>query len=583
MVRYVERVGNVSPAESDASVALIATEELYETSLDICGRLDLDQALQAIVRRARSLLGGDVAYLATCDDEHQVLRMRAFDNVRSDKFKALVIPYGIGVGGAVARLRRPQTMDDYLNSDEVTHTEEIDDALREEGLCSGVAAPVEFEARLLAILFVAKRTPHRSTPQQVTLLASLANAAAVAISNAQVHGRLIAAMGIHESLMALALADRGADAVTSTLSELIRGPALLLDWQGTPIAEASFGGQSVRAPALDALRDQRTQSNDSLTIVPIRIGGIVEGFLLASPDQRDAELSGVAIEQTVTVLALELMKLRSAEQVELRLRGGVFTELLNYPPPDEDRLIRQAGQLGCDLRKPQVVAVVRSRPSSTTGSSHSWQRLAQIMSDSVRQAELQVLVVDRGDALAMLILADDVGAAQKAVRRGLDQAGRAGLGPVIAGLSNVAKTLEVYPQAFAEAMRASDAAVHLAGLGGLVRFDELGFHQVLLGARPQADLSSMARRVLEPLLDSDEHRGTQLVTTCAVYLEACGNIEAIARKLALHPNTIRGRVDRIGKLLGRELEDAQTRLDVHLALAALGLGPEPAGRISNAK
>jgi len=551
-------------------VAVLATRELYEKTRDICGRLDLDQALQAIVRRANTLLDGDVAYLATCDDEHRVLRMRSFENVRTDRFKALVVPYGIGLGGAVAAQRQPQTIQDYLPSRAVTHTAEIDDAAVEEGIRSGVAAPVEFESQLLAILFVAKRTPHQFSPQQVTMLSSLANAAAIAINNAQIHGRLVAAMSIHQRLMDVALDDRGPASVTATLTDLIKGPARLLDWRGATIAEASWGGETLAAPALTDLQEASLPTvRDGVSTIPIHIGGAVEGFLLARPDGQDPAIAGVAMEQATTVLSLELMKLRSAEQIELRLRGGLFAELLSYPPQDEQRLRRQANQLGCDVAAPQMLTLLRFR--DPVHEAAPWQRLVQVVGTTAQHQRLPTLTVDRGDAVALLIQADDEARAQTTVRRILEQAQRAQLPPVVAGTGRIAHNLEDYPEAFAQANRAVEAAARLPALGPLVGFDDLGLHQVLLGARATAELELLARRMLDPLLSHDARRGTELIETCHAFLECHGNVEAIARKLRLHPNTIRGRISRIETLLRRPLGEARTRLDLHLALETMQL------------
>lgn len=564
-----QRTGDVP----DPDVALLATQELYETTREICGRLDLEQALQAIVRRANSLLDGDVAYLATCDDEHRVMRMRAFDNVRSASFRALVVPYDVGIGGAVASQRRPMTVEDYYLAADVRHSAEVDEAAREEGLQSGVAAPVEFESKLLAVLFVAKRSAYTFSPHQVTMLSSLANAAAIAINNAQVHGRLLAAMDVHKNLMDLALADRGPSEVVRTLAVLISGPALFLDWRGMKIAEATYEGRLLPTPTPEALAEQGGPAVDPATsIVPLRIGGVVEGFLVVAPGRDDRELADVAIEQTVTVLALELMKMRSAEQVELRLRGGFFNELLAHSPANEPRLVRQAHQLGWDLRRRHQIAVLRFHGSEAADApAQAWQRLAQIFRAMFQQADLRTMVVDRDDALAVLTEAEDEEAVMAALRRGIDHARRAGLPWVTAGLGCITDSLDGYPQSFAEATRAVDVADRLPVLDGLVRFSDLSFHQVLLGASPTPDLTSMAIKLLSPLIDSDARRGTALVDTVRSFLELNGNVEAMARALRLHPNSVRGRISRINTLLGRDINEARTRLDVHLALETVVL------------
>src|ERR1700710_886220 len=108
---------------------LMEARELQDTTKEICSQLELDDVLVAIVQRANRMLGGDIAFLATCDDSREVLRMRAFDNAHTEVFKTLVFPYGVGLGGAVARERRPISIDTYADEGDtrLLHSTEVDD------------------------------------------------------------------------------------------------------------------------------------------------------------------------------------------------------------------------------------------------------------------------------------------------------------------------------------------------------------------------------------------------------------------------------------------------------------------------
>lgn len=566
--------------------ALIEAQELYDTTREICSRLELDDVLQAIVKRANRVLGGDLAYLATCDDRHRVLRMRAFDNVRTARFRALAFPYGIGLGGAVAAERRPMMVSNYQyeNDARVRHSKIVDEAVVDEGVRGGAAAPVEFDGRLLAVLFIAKRVPHQFTEHQLTLLSSLANAAAIAINNAQVHGRLVATMKIHQDLMEIALADRGPEAVAHTLASLVRGPVVLLDRLGRPLANESFQGHPLAVPSVDELAAWSSQSaNDgTIRVIAIRLGGETEGYLVADLENTQDDLGVAAMEQATTVFALELAKLRSAEQAELRLRGGLLNELLNYPHTDVPELLRQAERLGCDLRARHVVAMVRFRSDDAavgTAGSFRLQRLAQNLARVCRGISGGSLVAERGNAVVILTPADSLAAAQRIIEHGINQCRAAGLPDIVAGLGSMTSGLGDYAQSLAEAARAVGATVRLNRPGPITRFDQLDFYQLVLGARPRRDIALMARRVLEPLLDYDSRRGGALVHTTRVFLECNGNAEAAARNLHLHPNSLRGRLARIAELLGRDLADSTTRLDLFLALESYSAAPNtPAER-----
>jgi DNA-binding PucR family transcriptional regulator len=72
------------------------------------------------------------------------------------------------------------------------------------------------------------------------------------------------------------------------------------------------------------------------------------------------------------------------------------------------------------------------------------------------------------------------------------------------------------------------------------------------------------------LLDYDRRRKAQLVDTLEEYLSNRGSAATTARNLFVHPNTLRQRLDRIGKITGLEL-DAEDLLSLELAIKLVRL------------
>src|ERR671930_519479 len=62
---------------------------LFETAHDLAGLRDLDSVLQAIVQRARSLLGTDVAYLSLNDPARGDTYMRVTEGSVAARFQQL--------------------------------------------------------------------------------------------------------------------------------------------------------------------------------------------------------------------------------------------------------------------------------------------------------------------------------------------------------------------------------------------------------------------------------------------------------------------------------------------------------------
>jgi purine catabolism regulator len=103
----------------------------------------------------------------------------------------------------------------------------------------------------------------------------------------------------------------------------------------------------------------------------------------------------------------------------------------------------------------------------------------------------------------------------------------------------------------------------LRGEGCVTHFDDLGPYCFVLG-RPESDIREFADRVLGPLTDVEKH--ADLVRTLESYLRSHGSLNAVARELFLHRNTVRQRLRRISRLTGADLNDADARLALQLAL-----------------
>ncbi|MEA2660865.1 MAG: hypothetical protein QOH08_437 [Chloroflexota bacterium] len=102
----------------------------------------------------------------------------------------------------------------------------------------------------------------------------------------------------------------------------------------------------------------------------------------------------------------------------------------------------------------------------------------------------------------------------------------------------------------------------LNGPGRVTAFTDLGPYCFVLG-RPTADIRSFCHTILGPLADSAQH---DELRTLEEFLRGHGSVNAVARALFLHRNTVRQRLKRIGELTGADLEDADQRVQLYLAV-----------------
>jgi len=86
------------------------------------------------------------------------------------------------------------------------------------------------------------------------------------------------------------------------------------------------------------------------------------------------------------------------------------------------------------------------------------------------------------------------------------------------------------------------------------------------------------QRLIDPRVRELREQDPMLADTLAAYLDGFGDIAAVAKRLHVHPNTVRYRVRRIEKLLSTSLDDPDNRLVLALGLRATERSPSQRGQ-----
>ncbi|MCL5960248.1 MAG: GAF domain-containing sensor histidine kinase, partial [Chloroflexi bacterium] len=189
---------------------------LNESSQAIVSRLELGHILDLIVVKARQLLQSDTAFLSLADEDGMTLEMVASVGVRTEALRHLKLRSDQGLAGLAAEKREPVVTENYPAA--VGLRQPATEVLRNEGIVSGIAAPLLENSRLLGVLYVFNRRPTSFTDVEARLLGSLANQAAVAID----HARLYAKEKEHvETLREL---DRAKDEFFSVATHELKNP-----------------------------------------------------------------------------------------------------------------------------------------------------------------------------------------------------------------------------------------------------------------------------------------------------------------------------------------------------------------------
>jgi GAF domain-containing protein len=145
--------------------------------------LRLEEVLSRVVRSAVELFGPSVAQLWLADGDDQSLSLRAEAGAVTGVAGISGLALGQGLPGRVAATRLPLVVPDLRADPRVVDVGRI----QAEGMVSFAGVPLIIGDRVLGALGVALRKTHRFSDEDLSLLRSLGNHAAIAIENARLY------------------------------------------------------------------------------------------------------------------------------------------------------------------------------------------------------------------------------------------------------------------------------------------------------------------------------------------------------------------------------------------------------------
>ncbi|MFF5033221.1 PucR family transcriptional regulator [Nocardia salmonicida] len=116
-----------------------------------------------------------------------------------------------------------------------------------------------------------------------------------------------------------------------------------------------------------------------------------------------------------------------------------------------------------------------------------------------------------------------------------------------------------------ESLATQKMSHRIARPGRLVLYDSIELEHLV--SQDQEAMDSFVERELNGLLGADAN-AVRLRKTLTCYLDSMCSVEATARELGVHRNTVRYRLERIEQLLGHQVASRRLKLEVALRLAA---------------
>ncbi len=162
-------------------------EALASVSRTINSALNLDDALNLIVREASTLMRAKMCSLMLLDDSRQWLDLRASYGAGPSYVSKPRLDVNETLLGAVARRRKPMQVENVQTSNRYQHVE----VARSEGLAGLLSVPLLFSGEAIGTLNVYTSRPYHFSNEEVSILSAFAELSAIAIQKAQLYERLV--------------------------------------------------------------------------------------------------------------------------------------------------------------------------------------------------------------------------------------------------------------------------------------------------------------------------------------------------------------------------------------------------------
>lgn len=469
-------------------------------------------------------------------------------------------------------------------------------------------------------LFVARRYRLPFSKADEKLLARLALVIGSAVRNAELQHRTERALeelrhslesiarlrDIQEKLTDLVLRGERLPSLSAAIAALVDNPVLLEDRHGTILSSARPRGWPGPEPVTLAQLAQRGRDSARLIgelfrldhrarlltipgedqvrlVAPVIVGNEALAVLSVPQVLRVlGDLDVLAVQGAATVVALVLMRERAILETERRLQGDLLGDILAGRFESEEDIIRRARFLGYDLLRPHVLLVAGiddlehlARPGEREEMlQRSKQNLYDLMRASLAPKTPQRLIWASGVQVVALVEVnpDDPNPILEVARRLHSRAQHEFPGALVSvGVSQVCRSMRQVPAAYAEVKRFLKFSRAMHWCDGPVFVERLGLYRILLQYEALGpELLRFASDRLGRLQAYDQKHGGDLIACLRTYL-ASGEIKIAAQALHLHRNSVRYKLQRIEEIAGVDLNDAETRFQLQLALKVVDL------------
>ncbi|MDV8147265.1 PucR family transcriptional regulator [Arthrobacter sp. B10-11] len=419
--------------------------------------------------------------------------------------------------------------------------------------------------------------------------------------------RVERARDVHEAFTVLSLESAGTERVVEQAAGMIGAPVVLEDLSHLVLA---YSAQGLATTELlhDWERRSRTTPSSGRTVrtgpenwlqVPVGVREQLWGRLVLPVTPDDEETAAMVLERAAQTLAINRLAERDRRELGQQAQAGLLNALRHPRGLSEAEALARAGALGLK-RSPLYVPIVyrmgASAPAAATSDAapsrdplagqQEERALLELLSKVVKSTAGSALTASiQSGSVGMILalpakqledatlqrLADALavqaggGGTQAADDGGARRRGAAAPAWTI-GVGRLRTSLLEAAAGIDEAAHVAETAATLRGTKPFYRAADVRLRGLLALLRNDPRVQQFVESELASLLQAEARGSAGHLDLLGQYLESGGNKAALARSGYLSRPTLYARLARLEELLAVDLDDAESRTSLHVAL-----------------
>lgn len=562
--------------------------------------LELEEVLNNIITQALSVISAaDAGHLQLYDEKTKELIPRAAVGF-NEKIQWIRIKSGESFTGKVYRDSTPviyysrSEVYDNMTNISSENSGYIQDSIDSSKLKSLISVPLLLENKVIGVMTVLQYDSEgQLSENDLNLLHGFAAQAAIAIYNAELYQNaterleeiakiksrleeknklLLRRAEIHETLIMLSLQNRDLEFIIQEVKRMMKRDIFFFNNIDTEL----FPRKTIRYPNLSTEKlsqilkikkipfyiDIYDQNQIKYYIHPILSDHVSLGCFILPLIKPILPEDKMTIEQASSVIALELTKRKTKEEVYYKKTQELFNHILQYKEPN---LLEEVGEsLGLNKNSYFSVLLLKIVPYDDL------QTLEAVMHQLI--AKIKHLIPRKGrlifgfhNRVTILFetrksneIDEEIFLLNSLLLKWVDQEEM----PLYAGLSTPYHGIHSVSKCYDEANKSLSYLINIKKTG-IINYKKLGINRLFL-KQHSSEIESFTDDILFPLF-SEKAESNDLKNTLFTYIKLNKSINDTAEKLHIHKNTLYHRLKKIEELLELELNNSDDFLQIMLA------------------